>query len=306
MKNGYPVFRGQMPILPTTITPEGEIDVASQLRLIDYLMGNGAAAIGHLGGASEYHKVSQKDRETLIATLVERVGGRVPVFVGNTSLSLRQSIENARIAEKLGADMLMVCSPVFGRIDQRQLFDYYHALSQEVALPIIVQDTGASADQYTADFMLRLIDEVPTVGYAKTEGPDFLSRTCALLAAAKDRVQIIGGAGGFHMIQLLRQGLTAFMTGTEASEIHGAVIRAWLRGDVDGAVHTYYTSLLPYLELFNMNPNAMLKYMLKKRGFVANAALLFPDETQPVSDVVLREFEWIAARIAENKIGLVK
>jgi 4-hydroxy-tetrahydrodipicolinate synthase len=288
--------------MPTTLTQDGTIDVAGQKKIVDYLLANKAAAIGHLGGASEYYKVSQKDRELIISTVVEQVNGRVPVFIGNTCLSLDQSIENAKIADKLGADMLMVCSPIFGHVSQKQLFDYYHAVSQEVSLPIIVQDTGASADQYGVDFMLKLAREIPTVGYAKTEGPDFLRRTCLLKEAVKDGIQIIGGAAGFHMISLLRQGITAFMTGTEASEIHNAVINAWLKGDIDSAVHIYYTTLLPYLEIFNLSNRTMLKYMLKKRGLVENISPLFPNEEAQVPDIIFREFEWLWQRIEENRI----
>ena len=302
MKNNYPVFRGQMPIMPTTLTSDGNIDVSSQKKIVEYLLSNKVAAIGHLGGASEYFKVSQKDRELIIATVVEQVNGRVPVFIGNTCLSLSQSIENAIIAEKLGANLLMVCSPIHGNVSQKELFDYYYELSQEVSLPIIVQDTGASAKQYTVEFIEKLVREVPTVGYAKIESADFLAMTCRLLEVVKDDIQIIGGAAGYHMIQLLRQGLKAFMTGTEASEIHCAVINAWLAGDIDKAVHIYYTKLLPYLGLFHSNNRYMLKYMLQKRGLVDKIDPLYPKEASPPGKELLQEFEWIWKRIEEDRI----
>ena len=302
MKKNFPIFKGQMPIMPTTLTHGGVIDVPGQKKIVEYLLSNKVAAIGHLGGASEYHKISQKDRELIIGTVVEQVNGRVPVFIGNTCLSLSQSIENAKIAEKLGADMLMVCSPIYGHINQKQLFEYYHALSQEVPLPIIVQDTGASADQYSVEFMLKLAREIPTVGYAKTESANFLERISRLQEEVKDEIQIIGGAAGFHMIQMLRKGLVAFMTGTEASELHCAVINAWLEGDFDKAVHIYYTKLLPYLSLFNLSNRYMLKYMLQKRGCVENIAPLFPDDSPPLTEELIREFEWIWQRVEENRI----
>ena len=302
MKNNYPVFKGQMPIMPTTLTNDGAIDVNSQKKIVEYLLSNKVAAIGHLGGASEYYKVSQKDRELIIATVVEQVNHRVPVFIGNTSISFSQSIENAKIAEKLGADMLMVCSPIFGKVKQKELFDYYYEISQEVSLPIIIQDTGASDSQYTTEFLAKLVKEVPTVGYAKIEHGDFLGNTIRLLEAVKDDIQVIAGAAGFHMIQLLRQGLTAFMTGTEASEIHCAVINAWLAGDTDKAVHIYYTKLLPYLGLFHLNNRYMLKYMLQKRGMVENISPLYPNDDAPPSREFLQEFEWIWKRIEEGHI----
>ena len=303
MKNGYPIFKGQMPILPTTVTDGGEIDVESQKNLVDYLLENNACAIGHLGGASEYFKVSQRDREVIIATIVERVNKRVPVFIGNTCVSVGQSVDNAKIAERMGADMLMVCSPIYGSLSAAQLFDYYRAVADAVSLPIIVQDTGASSDKYSAEFIAKLAREIPTVGYAKTEGKNFLERACRLMELAGDDIQVIGGAAGFHMIQLLRRGVLAYMTGTEAADIHGGVISAYLSGDVDRAVSLYYTTLLPYLELFNLNNRPMLKYMLHKRGVLVNQNPVPPASSEPMSDIMLEEFEWIWRRIVENRIA---
>ena len=295
-------FRGQMPILPTTIHADNSLDLQSQRKLVDYCLANGAAAIGHLGGASEYHKVASSHREAIIATVIEQVNGRVPVFIGTTDLSIVDSLENARIAQKLGADLLMVCSPAAGVMRKDDLFDYYRAVSESCDLPIIVQDTGASAGQYDADFMVKLGKEIPACMYAKAEGADFLDKTRALLDGAGDSMQIVGGAAGFHMIQLLRLGITAFMTGTEACEVHNEVIHSWLGGNEDAAIRSFYTKLLPYLEIFNLDWRFFLKYMLHKRGLIENTKLLFPLDGPAPSPLLMQEMDYILDRIAKDKI----
>ncbi|MDR1631184.1 MAG: dihydrodipicolinate synthase family protein [Oscillospiraceae bacterium] len=295
-------FRGQMPILPTTIRPDGELDLESLRNVVDYCLANKAAAIGHLGGASEYYKVGVKQREQIIATVVERVNGKVPVFIGTTDLSFVDSMENARIAQKLGADMLMVCSPIFGAMPKDRLFDYYQAVADASDLPIIVQDTGASGACYDVDFMVKLGENIPTCLYAKPEGAGFLEKTQDLIARTGDRMQIIGGAAGFHMIQLLRLGVSAFMTGTEAAEIHNEVIFRYLNGDTDGAIDVFYTQLLPYLELFNLSGRYFLKHMLCKRGLIAGTTLPFPQDNPVPSPLLIAEFDYIWERIQQNKI----
>ena len=297
-------FRGQMPILPTTILADGTLDMESLNRIVDYCMDNKAAAIGHLGGASEYHKVGVKQREQIISATVERVAGRVPVFIGTTDLSLVDSLENARIAQKLGADLLMVCSPISGPMQKEKLFDYYQAVACATDLPIIVQDTGASAGCYDAEFMCRLGASIPSCMYAKAEGEGFLEKTQALMQDSE--MQIIGGAAGFHMIQLLRLGVTAFMTGTEAAEIHNDVIFRYLNGNIDGAISVYYTQLLPYLQIFNLDFRFFLKYMLQKRGLAANTLLPFPQETAQPSPLWLQEMDYILDRISQGKIAASK
>ncbi len=296
-------FTGQMPILPTTFFENGELELESQKKLVDYCLDNKASAIGHLGGASEYHKVGAKQREQIISTVVERVNGRVPVFIGTTDLSYVDSLENAKIAKKLGADLLMVCSPIFGAMRKNALLDYYKAVADVCDLPIIIQDTGASGGQYDAEFIMKLHEEIPTCLYAKAEGDGFLEKTRDLITIAGDRMQIIGGAAGFHMIQLLRQGITAFMTGTEAAEIHSEVIFKYLDGDIDGAIDVYYTCLLPYLQLFNMNYRYFLKHMLHKRGLCANTVLPFPYDAPKPDELIIKEFDYIWQRIEK---GIIK
>ncbi len=296
------IFRGQMPILPTTIHPDGSLDTHSLRRVVDYCMENKACAIGHLGGASEYHKVGVRQREEIISAVVERVGGRVPVFIGTTDLSITDSLENARLAQRMGADLLMVCSPVHGSMPKAELADYYRRVADACTLPIIVQDTGACAGCYDAEFILKLREEIPSCLYAKAEGEGFMEKTQALIAGAGDRMQIIGGAAGFHMIQLLRLGVTAFMTGTEAAEIHNDVIFRYLDGAIDQAIDAYYTRLLPYLELFNLNWRFFLKYMLHKRGVIANTELLFPLDGPPPSPLLIAEMDFIWDRIQRGAI----
>jgi len=276
MKQQY-VFKGQMPILFTTYHADGSIDTDSQKRLIDLLVQNKPAALGHLGGASDYQKLSQKERDLCITTLVERVNGRYPVFIGNTDLSLQQSLANAKRAQELGANLLMTCSPIYGHATQDQLFDYYKALCDTVSLPIIVQDTGASANEYTPAFMMRL-SELPNIGYAKCEGPKFLTYTSQLLKMAGERLQVIGGAGGNGMIQLLDLGITAFMTGTEAPEIHNAVIHAYLEGQAEKAEEIYNSCIAPYLFLYGLKPKQTSQAYLHARGIIQTPSLPWPNE----------------------------
>ncbi|MEZ6069652.1 MAG: dihydrodipicolinate synthase family protein [Pirellulales bacterium] len=59
-------------------------------------------AVGHFGIASEFHKVSNRDRTLLVKMIVDAVAGRVPVFIGVTSPGLGISLDFAREAEQLG------------------------------------------------------------------------------------------------------------------------------------------------------------------------------------------------------------
>lgn len=298
----FKTFRGMMPIMPTTITADGEIDRDSTDRVVDYLLNAGAVAIGHLGGASEHAKVCDEDREILISQVVRKVNGRVPTFFGAAANNLKDTIRRAKTVEALGGDMIMLCTPPIGHSGSDDIMKYYEKVAGAVNIPIILQDTGGSYGALTVDVIAKLIHEVENIGYTKLEGtPDWWTKMRTMREKYPD-VTIIGGAAGKHMLQMLRMGVKAYMTGTEATEIHAAVVNAWLSGDEDLAIDLYYTTLLPYLDIYTTNNRAFLKYMLNRRGIVADPRQLFPADGAPLDPYMAEELNWILDRIDNNKI----
>ncbi len=149
-------FRGMMPIMPTAITASGSLDETSQRRLVQYCLQCGAAAIGHFGIASEYQKISSRDRRRLTELIVDEVAGRVPVFIGVTSPGVGISLDYAREAEQLGADLIMSSLPDADVPGADEAFAYYEALSRVTSLPVIVQDTPATSSVLTAQLLWRM------------------------------------------------------------------------------------------------------------------------------------------------------
>ena len=295
-KTSLPSFRGMMPILPTAITEHGDVDEASTRRLVQYCLKCGAVAIGHLGGASEFQKVADIDRYRLIEIVVDEVAGRVPVFIGATAPATRSAVQYATKAQRLGADMLMVGIPYVNPPTQDELYDYYRAISESVSIPIIVQDTPQSDALLSIDFVCRMYEELQNIHYVKSEGRDSISKSLGLLERAGGRMSVIGGAGGSHLIHLLRIGVKSFMTGTEALDIHAAVVHAFLQGDEEKAAHVYYNRLLPYLMFYKEHNRELLKWILYHRGIIDCPKVIPPVGRPLMSPAKWREFEWILER----------
>lgn len=299
-KGSLATFRGMMPILPTAIQEHGDVDEASTRRLVQYCLKCGAVAIGHLGGASEFQKVADADRKLLIEITVDEVHGRVPVFIGATAPSTRAAVGFATLAESLGADMLMVGIPYAGRPTQPEVFEYYRAVSESVSIPIIIQDIPESDALLTVDFVWRMYQELENIRYVKAEGQDFIAKSLALLERAGGQMGVIGGAGGRDLIHLLRIGVTSFMTGTEALDIHAGVVRAYLEGDQETAAQIYYNRLLPYLMFYTEHNRELLKWILYHRGIIDCPKVIPPVGRPLMSPAKWREFEWVLERVGLN------
>ena len=299
--SGPKPFRGMMPIMPTAIRADGSLDETSQRRVVQYCLKCGAVAIGHFGIASEFHKVADRDRRRLIELILDEVAGRVPVFIGVTSPGIGISLDYTRQAEQLGAEAIMAALPYVDVPDADGALGYYEALSRATSLPIIVQDTPASSSILTAELLWKMSQSIERIVHVKAEGKNFLEKTAALMRLSGGTLSVIGGAGGRHLIHLLRLGVTAFMTGTEALDLHAACVMSFLQGDEPRAAEIYFEQILPYLEFYLDYPEELLKSMLHERGVIDCPTILSPRACAPMSEVERRELDWILDRITWRK-----
>lgn len=301
IEKGPVPFRGMMPILATPVTPDGEIDEASQRRLVQYSLQCGAVAVGHLGYASEFQKLSESQRAQVIEITVDEVAGRVPVFIGVTGPSERVTVQYAKDAAARRADMLMLGLPYISMPDAHGAFAIYRRVGEETGLPIIVQDTPAASAVLSVELMRRMFEEIEQVQYVKAEGTNFVGKSHALLEQTGGRLPVIGGAGGRHMIHLLRVGVTSFMTGTEALDLHNAVVQAYLAGDEEKAASLYFNTVLPYLTFYTEASSVLLKEMLHARGIIDHKDTIAPPPKESVGEIERRELAWVLERIGWKK-----
>lgn len=290
-------FRGMMPILPTTITESGQLDLESQRNLVRYALACESVAIGHMGMASEAFKLTTTDRRTLIETALDEVAGRVPVFIGVTAPSTRVAVEYAREAEALGASLLMLAVPYVTVPDLPDARAYVKEVCRSVSVPVILQDTAASEQMFTPEVVIQLVSENANLRYFKADGRNFLPKTARLNELTGHSLEIIGGLGGKHMFQMLRQGVTSFMTGTEALDVHAAAVQAYNDGDHASSARIFYGEIMPYFAFYEVYPDELLKKMLHWRGLIACPAVIPPGVPVRMSEVEWKEFETILNRL---------
>lgn len=294
-------FHGMMPILPTAILPDGKIDEKSQRRLVKYALKCGAVAIGHFGFASEFHKISDSDRTLLTKIIIDETAGRVPVFLGVTAQGFDVALNYAKEAEQLGADIIMAALPLINLPTQDDAYKFYNVLSNEVNLPIIIQDIPESANVLSPKLVWKMFQEIKNVKYVKAEGNNFIPKTEKIIHLSNGELEVIGGAGGKNMIHLLRLGIKSFMTGTEALDLHGAVVHSYLDGDEENAAQIYYKKIMPYFAFYDSYPEELLKAMLHLRGVIDHPDIIAPKAKEPMSEIEWREFNWILDRIGFRK-----
>ncbi len=107
-------YRGVFPVVQTTFTATGELDLASQKRCVDFMIDAGSDGVCILANYSEQLALGDDERELLTREILGHVAGRVPVIVTTTHDATRICAARSRRAQSLGAAMVMVMPPYHG------------------------------------------------------------------------------------------------------------------------------------------------------------------------------------------------
>ena len=165
-------YQGVFPVVPTTFTESGALDLDSQKRCVDFMIAAGSTGLCILANFSEQFLLSDEEREVLTRAILEHVAGRVPVIVTTTHFSTTICAERSRRAQDMGAAMLMVMPPYHGatfRVPEPQIFEFCARLSDAVDIPIMIQDAPAAGTPLSAAFLARMAKEIEHVAYFKIE-----------------------------------------------------------------------------------------------------------------------------------------
>ncbi|MQA81435.1 MAG: hypothetical protein GEV10_23635 [Streptosporangiales bacterium] len=289
-------FDGVYSVLVTPFTAAGGIDLDGVARVVDHAVDSGVTGVVTLGLASEVGRLTDDEREALVAAVVAAADGRVEVVAGTEHAAGAPAARRAAHAAGAGADALMAFPPAGAA--EAQLVAYYAGITEASGLPVIVQDAPAWTQvRLSTDLLARVGREVPLARHVKVEAPPTPPRIAALHAAG---LECIGGLGGLYLAEELDRGVTATMPGCLFPGVYVEMLRSHAAGDSQ-VVQRAYAELLPLtvslmssLDVFV----AVHKHVLWRRGLIATPALRGP--AQPPD---ARQLDWcvgLAERLTDR------
>ncbi|MEP6724047.1 MAG: dihydrodipicolinate synthase family protein [Variovorax sp.] len=275
-----PRFRGIFPVVPTTFTESGELDIESQKRCLDFMIDAGSDGLCILANFSEQFLLSDDEREVLTRTALEHVAGRVPVIVTTTHFATAVCAARSRRAQDMGAAMVMVMPPYHGatfRVPEPKIHEFYARLSDAIDIPIMIQDAPAAGTVLSAPFLARMATEIERVAYFKIETAGAASKLRELIRLGGDAIE--GPWDGEEAITLmpdLDAGATGSMTGGGFPDGIRPIIEAHRQGDRDKAF-ALYQQWLPLINYENRQAGLLAaKTLMKEGGVIACEAPRHP------------------------------
>jgi len=284
-------------ITPTPFAEDGSLDIESLKRLTVFTRDKGVHGMTILGVLGEADKLTEGERDRVIATTVEAAGSGFPICVGTTHAGTDGCIAYSRRAQELGARAVMVAPPKLARANDAALERHYLAVADAIDIPVVVQDFPPSVGGIlmSVDVIARIGAASPQCRYLKLEDEPSPMKVSQVRSANPD-IRVLGGLGGMMFLEELRHGAHGTMTGFGYPEILVDIYTRFTAGDLDGATGVFY-KYLPLIR-FENQPRinlAIRKHIYHRRGAIATPRARAP--FAPVDAETLADLDDILRRL---------
>lgn len=144
----------------TFFKADGSIDFDRLGEHIDWLIDAGVHAILANGTCGEFYALELDERQQIAAYFADRIGGRVPLYVGVMHTSTAIAIRLARHAESAGAAAAMSVSPYYSGPPEREVLQYFRDIASSIAIPFMLYNNpGASGVSLSVPAIAELAND---------------------------------------------------------------------------------------------------------------------------------------------------
>jgi 4-hydroxy-tetrahydrodipicolinate synthase len=140
---------------------------------IERLLEAGVHAVVSCGGTGEFAYLSEAERRQIHQLIATRVRGRSRFVAQSSAVSTRDTIENAKFAEGLGADAIMILPPYFEGPTMDGVMWHYETVARAIKTPIVVYNIPQNTNRdITPELFSRLL-QIDNIQYIKDSTGDF-------------------------------------------------------------------------------------------------------------------------------------
>ena len=270
-----------------TVTPfkdNGDLDLASTDRMVDFCLERGVTGLTILGIMGEATKLTADESRQFVRQVLARVQGKVPVVVGASAAGFAPMSELTKNVMDMGAAGVMIAPPSTVRTDD-QICSYFDMVNETLGpdVPWCLQDHPTSTGvQMSAGVVLRILKNSPTCVMLKHEDFPGLAKLSAVRQAIEKgelrNISILtGNGGGLFLPEEMVRGANGAMTGFAYPEMMVDVVNAFKAGNVERAFDIFdcYLPLAKYEQQAGVGL-AVRKHLLAQRGAIASAAVRKP------------------------------
>ncbi len=241
---------GSIVAIVTPFTSTGTIDFPALQHLIEFQIHHGTDGIVVCGTTGESPTITPDEYGQLIRYVVQKVAKRIPVIAGSGANSTQQAITQSRVAQRMGADGLLVINPYYNKPTNKGIYSYFSKVATSVDLPIIMYNVpGRTASNMSAELSRQLANDFSNIIGIK-EASGNLVQVMELIKSRPQGFKVYSGDDvlALSIINLGGDGCISVVANQIPKQFN-QLVNAALDGDYMTARRLHYQ----YLNLMNLN-----------------------------------------------------
>ncbi len=255
------IFRGTCTAMITPFTEDG-IDYTALEKQIEYQISNGIEALCILGTTGEAPTITDEEYEGIAKFCYEKIAGRVKYILGSGSNCTKHAIEKSQLAQKVGADGLLVITPYYNKCTQKGLVKYYNDVCNNVDIPVLCYNVPARTGVNILPTTMAEIAEHKNIGGIK-EACGNMEQICETARLIRGKTALYSGDDNLNlaMLSIGSMGLISVASNVAPREVSD-VAKLYFAGKNQEAV-LLQERLLPLIDVMfcEVNPIPVKKAM---------------------------------------------
>ena len=261
-------LRGCGTALVTPFRKDGSLDLDALRRLVQFQLRAGIDFLVPCGTTGETPTLEHAEYLAVVRTVVQEVGGRVPVIAGVGGNNTRKVIDLAAEARGLGVQGILSVAPYYNKPTQEGLYQHFQAMAESTDLPIIVYNVPARTSSNIEPPTVARLAKIPNIIGIK-EASGSIVQQMEVLAAVPPGFRVLSGDDSFTFPLMALGGVGVISV--ISNEIPGEMTRLahlLLEGKLEAARQLHF-SLLPLMQVNFVETNPIpVKAALAMMGLI--------------------------------------
>lgn len=224
------IFKGTCTACITPFTKDG-IDFDALGKQIEYQIENDIDALCILGTTGEAPTITDKEYEEIAKFSYDKIAGRVKFILGSGSNCTKHAVEKSVLAEKVGADGLLVVTPYYNKCTQNGLVKYYNDVADSVNIPLLCYNVPARTGVNILPETMARIAEHKNIGGIK-EACGNMEQICDTAKLIRGKTALYSGDDNLNvaMLSIGSMGLISVVSNVIPKQV-ADVARLFFKGD---------------------------------------------------------------------------
>lgn len=234
--NKKPYFGRLITAMVTFFHEDGSLNADGTAEFASWLLDHGSDAILVSGTSGEAPTMTYAEKEELFTKVIAKVNGRGPVIVGTGSNNTADVLEMNKLAEKVGADGVLVVGPYYNKPSQEGFYRHFKTITDQTRLPIVIYNVpGRTGSNIQPATIARLARDCKNIVAIK-EAAGNVAQTAELYRLVPEDFSIYSGDDGL-ILPFMSVGAVGLIS--VLSNVNGQLLQdlmqSYERGDVQRA-----------------------------------------------------------------------